>query len=148
MDKHGILNVSETDNNTLLVQNPSFSDREVRAPEGPYLTINGAWNLKAYPTLIITEMVDNSLKMFNIMPFRKITERDLRSYKGYHPRKCKGNPLPDYLYRFYGLARNEETLSEVIRVRVSPKEKESLEAAAVNSDKTVSEFLRQIIRGL
>lgn len=70
------------------------------------------------------------------------------SYKGYHPHKCKGQHLPDYLYRFYGIARNEESLSEVIRVRVSPTEKEKLEAAASNAEKTVSVFLKEYIRGL
>ncbi|MEW6457610.1 MAG: hypothetical protein AB1441_00850 [Bacillota bacterium] len=70
------------------------------------MIINGAWYLDALPWSIIVERVDGSLAMFYLTPIRGIQENDLMSYKGYHPRKCKGQPLPDYLYRFYGLARN------------------------------------------
>lgn len=148
MDKLNNYSISETDRNALLIQSPAINDREVEAPQGPYLTINGAWYVDNYPSLIIAEMVDNSLMMFHLTPFRKIRQTDLRPYKGYHPRKCKGSPLPDYLYRFYGLARNNESLSEVIRVRVSQSEKEKLEAAAANAGATVSEHLRGLIRAL
>lgn len=110
--------------------------------------VNRVWYLDTLPTMLVAEKTDGTLAMFDMQMFRKITGRDLRPYKGHHPRRCKGQPLPDYLYRFYGLTRNEETLSEVVRVRVSPKEKESLEAAAINDDKTVSEFLREQIRKL
>lgn len=112
------------------------------------MTVNGAWYVNQLPTMVVVELADGSLGMFNLTPFRAITETDIKPYKGYHPRKMKGHPLPDYLYRFYGLERNEETLSEVIRVRVSPSEKEKLEVAASNEDKTVSEFVRDHIRGL
>lgn len=114
MDKLNNYNINETDKGTLLIQSPSINDREVKAPTGPYLTINGAWYLDAFPNLIIAERMDGTLVMFNLTPFRAIREKDLRPYKSYHPRKCKGQPLPDYLYKFYGLARNEESLSEVI----------------------------------
>jgi len=147
-DKMGKYDVSETDRGKLLVQHVSMSDKEIAPPDGPYLLVNGAWYLDAYPTAIITEMADNTLRMFHLTPFRKITEKDLRPYKAYHPRKCKGSPLPDYLYRYYGLERSSETLSEVIRVRVSPVEKQTLEAAAENADVTISEYLRQMIRAL
>lgn len=141
-------NVSETDEGKLLIQSPAINNKEVEAPEGPYLIINGAWYLEAYPGIIIAEMADNTLKMFNLTPFRAIKETDLRPYKAYHPRKCKGSPLPEYLYRFYGLARSDETMSEVIRVRVSPTEKEQLGTAASNAGKTVSEYMRDYIRTL
>ncbi|MCL6479874.1 MAG: hypothetical protein K6T65_16000 [Peptococcaceae bacterium] len=147
-DKLNKYTLSETDTGTLLVQSESMGAREVQAPETEPMFINGAWYLEALPQNIIIERVDGSLAMFYLTPFRGIQENDLMPYKGYHPRKYKGRPLPDYLYRFYGLARNEESLSEVIRVRVSPTEKEKLETAAKNADKTVSEFLREYIRGL
>lgn len=148
MDKLGKYGVSETNKDTLLIQGESINDREVEAPKGPYLIINGAWYINQLPTMIVMEKVDGTLGMFNLTPFRAVKESEIRSYKGYHPRKCKGSPLPDYLYRFYGLERNEETLSEVIRVRVSPSEREKLEVAASNEDKTMSEFMRDYIRGL
>ena len=124
MDKHGKYNITEQDNNTLKIESAAESARIVKAPEGQFKTVNGAWYLEALPNQIVTELEDGSLAMFFINPFRAITDKDLRPYKSYHPRKCKGQPLPDYLYRFYGLQRNEESLSEVIRVRVSPSEKE------------------------
>lgn len=148
MDKLGKYGVTDTDKGTLLIQGDSINDREVEAPKGPYLIINGAWYINQLPTMIVMEKVDGTLGMFNLTPFRAVKESEIRSYKGYHPRKCKGSPLPDYLYCFYGLARNEESLSEVIRVRLSPTEKEKLETAAKNENKTVSEYLRDHIRQL
>lgn len=112
------------------------------------IKVNGAWHLNNLPTMLVVEMVDGSLVMFDMQRFRQIEESELKEYKGHHPRKMKGHPLPDYLYRFYGLERNEETLSEVIRVRVSPSEKEKLEVAASNEDKTMSQFMRDYIRRL
>jgi len=147
-DKLNKYNLTEQGDGTLRVESESISTREVQAPEGECMTINGAWYLDALPQNIIIERVDGSLAMFYLTPLRGIREQDLKPYKGYHPRKSKGQPLPDYLFRFYGLSRNEESLSEVIRVRVSPSEKEKLEAAASNEGKTVSEFLREYIRGL
>ena len=147
-DKHGRFDINEMDDGRLLVQSPATNDKMVTAPGGDPLIVNGAWYLEAYPSSIVIERADGSLGMINLTPFRAIKTQDIRDYKAYHPRKCKGQPLPDYLYKFYGLARNEESLSEVIRVRVSPSEKEKLEAAATNTDNTVSEFLREYIRGL
>ncbi len=147
-DKHGRFDISEIDDGRLLVQNPGMNDKMVSAPDGDPLIINGAWYLDAYPSSVIIERADGSLGMINLTPFRAIKPKDIRDYKSYHPRKCKGQPLPEYLYRFYGLARNEESLSEVIRVRVSPTEKGKLDTAAANDGKTVSEFLREYIRGV
>lgn len=148
MPKHGQFNVNEMDDGRLLVQSPAMNDKTVSAPAGDPLVVNGAWYLDAYPSSIIIERTDGSLGIVNLTPFRAINPQDIRDYKAYHPRKCKGSPLPDYLYRFYGMARNDESLSEVIRVRVSPAEKEKLEATAANAGKNVSEFLREYIRGL
>lgn len=147
-DKLGRFDVNEMDDGRLLIQSPVTNDKMVSAPDGDPLIVNGAWYLDAYPSSIIIERADGSLGMINLTPFRAIKTQDIRDYKSHHPRKCKGSPLPDYLYRFYGLARNEETLSEVVRVRVSPGEKERLEAAASNADKTVSEYIRGRVRSL
>ena len=147
-DKLGKFTTSQTDDGKLLVQGESINTKEVNVPEGDLMIINGAWYLNQLPNQVVLERIDGSLGMFCLTPFRAITVKDIKPYKGYHPRKCKGSPLPEYLYRFYGLARNDESLSEVIRVRVSPTEKEKLEAASGNEDKTVSEFLRDYIRGL
>ena len=113
-----------------------------------FMLINGAWYIDSLPTAIVVEMFDGELFHFNLTPFRKISDSDLKPYKGYHPRKMKGQPLPDYLYRFYGLEKNNESLSEIIRVRVSPSEKTGFEAYAASLDphQNVSDVLREFIR--
>jgi len=112
------------------------------------MLINGAWYIDSLPTAIVAEMPEGKLFYFNLTPFRKISDVDLKPYNGYHPRKMKGNPLPDYLYRFYGLEKNNESLSEVIRVRVNPSEKNKFEAYAASLDprQSVSDVLREFIR--
>lgn len=150
MNKHGKYNITEQDNNTLRVEGESINPKTVNAPDVEPITINGAWYLDALPNQIVVELTDGSLTKFNLTPFRAITQNDFTNYKSYHPRKCKGQPLPDYLYRFYGLQKNEESLSEVIRVRITPSEKEKLESYCENLEpKTnTSELIRDYIRSL
>jgi len=148
MDKLNKYEVEEIENGKLLVKGESISDRQVDAPVGDYMIINGAWYIDAIPNQIVVEKADGTLAKFRLTPFRKITESELTIYKSCHPRKCKGQPLPDYLYRFYGIKRNDESLTEVIRVRISPSDKERLDTAAKNEDKNASEFIRDVVRGL
>lgn len=68
--------------------------------------------------------------------------------EGHHPRRCKGHPLPNYLYRFYGLERSDETANEVIHVRLTPSEKTAIQTAADGAGKTVSELVREWVRTL
>jgi hypothetical protein len=147
-DKLGKYTVSETDQGDLLVKDESINNKVIEAPDTPSLMINGAWYIEQLPQHIIMERTDGTLGMFRMTPFRVLTPKDITDYKGYHPRKCKGQPLPEYLYRHYGLSRNEEGLTEVIRVRLSPTEKEKLDTVAKNNDKNVSEFIREYVRGL
>lgn len=111
------------------------------------MKINGAWYVDALPTQIVIELQDNTLKMASITPFRPL-EQELKQYKGYHPRKCKGQPLPGYLYKFYGLEKSDETSNEVIHIRLTPTEKERVQTAADGAGKTVSEFIRDYIKEL
>lgn len=148
MDKHGRFNVNEMDDGRLLVQNPGMNDKMVTAPDDESIIINGAWYLDAYPSSIVIERADSSLGMINLTPFRAIKPQDIRDYKSYHPRKCKGQPLPDYLYRFYGLQKNDESATEMIHVRVTPSEKAKIDAVAKNAGKNMSEFIRDYIRSL
>lgn len=142
-------NVSETDEGKLLVQGASINQKEFAPPDvKDPIIVNGAWYLDNFPSVIVVELPDGALRMFYIMPFRVITPKDLREYKSYHPRKMRGQPLPEYLYKFYGLARNEEMLSEVLRVRLSPSELEKVKATADAAGKTVSELIRELVRGL
>ena len=114
------------------------------------ITINGAWYVDNLPNNIVCEMGDGTLKMFFISPLAPQNPEKLLDYKGYHPRKMKGSPLPDYLYRFYGLLKNEESATEVIHVRLTPSEKAKIETYAANHEprKNVSETIRDYIRSL
>lgn len=110
------------------------------------MKINGAWNINQLPKHYVVELEDNMLKSFFIAPFRKIGEADLLEYNGPHPRKCKGGPMPDYLYRFYGLEKNDESLTDVVRARVTPTEKAKYSAYVKSIDKTEAEDIRNYIR--
>ncbi len=109
--------------------------------------INGAWYLDSFPYHMVIECEDNTLHFAPITPMEPV-EKKLQPYKGYHPRKCKGQPLPAYMYKFYGLEKNEESATEVIHTRLTPSEKEKVETAAKNDGKTISEMVRDYIRGL
>jgi hypothetical protein len=112
------------------------------------IKVNGAWYVDQLPTMIVIELEDGSLKMFYMSPLKPVRQENLKDYKGYHPRKMKGQPLPAYLYRFYGLEKSDETLSEVFRVRISPSEFEKIKTAADSKDKTVADFFRDWISTL
>lgn len=146
-DKLGKYNVTEV-NEKLLVQGESINDRTIEPAQGDYVTVNGVWYIDALPLCAIVELADGNLAKFFINPFRKLTEKDFTTYKSYHPRKCKGQPLPEYLYRFYGLEKNSESATEVIHIRVTPTEKRKAENYAKDEGKSVSELMRDYIRGL
>lgn len=110
------------------------------------IKINGAWYLDSLPTCAVLEKENGELAKFFITPFRELLENDLTIYTGYHPRKCKGQPLPDYLIKFYGLVKNEESSTEVIHVRLTPSEKQKLQQAS--GEKNTSEFIRDYIKSL
>lgn len=114
------------------------------------LKINGAWYINQLPNHLVIELEDNNLIMVLMTPFRQLSKVDFNDYKGHHPRKCKGQPLPDYLYRFYGLEKNDESATEVIHVRLTQTEKTKIETFAANQEpkKTTSEAVRDYIRGL
>lgn len=116
------------------------------------LKVNGVWYIDNFPNHAVVELEDGSLAKFFITPFRDLTQEELSTdesiYKGYHPRKCKGNPLPNYLYRFYGLEKSEETATEVLHTRMTQSEKEKIENHAKNNNKTTAEVIREYIKTL
>lgn len=112
------------------------------------ITVSGAWYVEDLPDKIIAEVGDGKLISFQIDPYRKIKKDDISDYAGPHPRRQHGVPMPAVLYPYYGLEKSEESLSEVLRVRLSPSELERIKAAADVDGKTVSEFAREWIRSL
>lgn len=85
-----------------------MNDKKNNQIEREKYLINGAWYVDQLPTMIVIETVDGTLGMFNLTPFREVKDSDIRPYKGHHPHTMKGSPLPEYLYRFYGLERELE----------------------------------------
>lgn len=115
------------------------------------IKIKGAWYIDSMPQMIVIERVDNTLAMCYLSPFRDIVESELKEYRGYHPRQVKGQPLPEYLYQYYDfekIADESETASEMVHIRISPTEKDKVGILAKNDNKTVSEYIRGLIRGL
>lgn len=149
-DKLNQFDVLPQDDGSVILHNEHYTpDKHVKIPDvkNP-IKVNGAWFLTAYPTSLIIELEAGALKMANITPLAPLELSKLRDYKAYHPRKCKGQPLPAYLYRFYGLEKSDETATEVLHTRVTPTEKTKIETAAENRGKNVSELIRQFIREL
>jgi hypothetical protein len=133
----------------LKAQERRATDKYMTPPETDNpVTIAGAWYVDTLPGTIVAELTDGSLASFAISPFRALTVDALTPYDGKHPRKLRGVPVPAALYPYYGLGKSEETLSEVLRVRLSPSELERVKAAADAAGKTVSEFARDWIRSI
>lgn len=94
------------------------------------MKIRQAWNLKSLPLHYVVQLQDDSYKMFYITPFRDLTDKDLLEYNGHDPRSLNGQPMPTYLYPFYGLELIEdETKSESLRVRLTPTQLAKVKAA-------------------
>jgi hypothetical protein len=112
------------------------------------MKVNGAWNIESFPMHYVAELGNGELKMFAVNPMKELKEEDLMTYKGYHPRKLKGQPMPEYMFKFYGLEKNDEKASEVVRTRLTPTEKKQIENFAKSEGKTVSEVIREFVRGV
>lgn len=113
------------------------------------LMINAAWHLEEMPDKIICEMEDRSLRQIPINPMVVVENSlELEIYHGPHPRKCSGSPFPEYLFLYYGLEKNSESASEVIRCRVTPTEKSDFDNwCSKNGNLTMAEGLRRLVLG-
>ncbi|MGE4273976.1 MAG: hypothetical protein AB7E31_14120 [Desulfitobacterium sp.] len=134
--------------NTIQIYALEDLEERVRLLHYKCLEVNGAWYIDSMPTHIIVELRDGTLGYYLINPYREIKESDLLSYAGIHPRKVKGQPLPAFMYRLYGLEKSEETASEVLHTRVTPSEKVKIEAYAASQSPqmNVSDVIRRFIR--
>lgn len=115
------------------------------------IKVNGVWYLDRLPgPHAIAEFEDGRLAKFLITKTKPLAEEDFTAYKGYHPRKCKGNPMPEYMYKFYGFEKSNEFLTEVVHVRLKKSEKENLEKYGKNQNPplTASEVVRNYVRTL
>lgn len=133
----------------LKAQERQETDKYMTPPKADNpVTIAGAWYVDSVPGGIVAELTDGRLVSFSISPFRAVTEDDFRPYAGQHPRKLHGVPVPAVLYQYYGLVKSEESLSEMLHIRLTPSELEKVKAAAVAAGKTVSEYAREWVRSL
>jgi hypothetical protein len=131
-----------------IYKNSDYDKALADTPLLPGITVNNVWYVNNISNKAVAELTDLSLVMFNIKPFRLLTDQDLTPYKGHHPRKLKGQPLPDYLYRFYGLVKNSEIASEVIHITLTPSEKQKLDTVAKNNNTNISKYIRDYINTL
>jgi hypothetical protein len=52
------------------------------------IKVKQAWYLKQLPSHIVAELPDARLVIFRLSPFSRISEAELKPYRGYHPSKC------------------------------------------------------------
>jgi|GEM_PF-4716485 len=148
VSKLGKYIVETTDDGNLAVSGKAKNIGVFSAPEGAYLEVRGAWHLSQMPTKIVIELTDGSLEYFDMAPFRKIHYKDMKQYKGKHPRMTSAEALPEMLYKYYGLSHRKETMSEILKIRLKPSEKFKLEMLAEDTDLSVSELIRSYIQSL
>ncbi|MCL1982954.1 MAG: hypothetical protein FWG53_07720 [Clostridiales bacterium] len=98
------------------------------------MIVRNVWHTPHLPEHFIAELETGELKMFLVVPYREIKEEDLLDYADFHPRRRRGQLLTPSLYHFYGLEKSAENYSEVLKIRVTPSQKEKLEAAGRTSD--------------
>lgn len=145
MDKVGKYDVSELDNGTPKVSHDSINGKTIKVPDVEPMTVNGVWNIDQLPSHYVVELSDGSIAKFFLTPFRAITQKDLTVYEGYHPRKMKGQPMPEYLYRFYGLKLDPDA-PDATRVRLKQSEKALYKKYCQNVGTTESDDIREYIR--
>lgn len=109
------------------------------------MLVNGVWNIESLGNMYVAEMENGELKMFPVAPFKELKESDLKDYKGHHPRKMKGIPMPEYLFKFYGLELNPDA-SDAVRVRVKVSLKNRYEEYCKVNDTDPSRDLREYMQ--
>lgn len=111
------------------------------------MNIYGAWYTDELPNYVVVELSDHNLSKFFLTPFREITANDLSKYAGYHPNKRKGQAVPKYLYRFYGLnlIDYDDSRSFMLRVRLTDTERIQLQETSDDLGMTMSEYARRKI---
>jgi len=105
----------------------------------------GAWFLADVPEHMVIELADHRMVMAPLRPEKGQTEPDFKLYDGPHPRKCKGQPVPEWQFRFYGMVRVSETASEILRVRLTPSDYKRLSESADAAGKPISDLVREWI---
>lgn len=66
------------------------------------MKIENAYYMKQMPTRIAIKLKDGTLKHASLIPFRQITENDLKPLIGYY-NIDNADSIPDYTLKFYGL---------------------------------------------
>ena len=104
------------------------------------MRVRNAWMVPHLPDHFVVELESGEMKRFQTVPYREITKADLQDYVDLHPRRLCGQAMMPLLFKYYGLEKSGETYSEVLKIRVSPSQKEKLETAG-----RTSEVVRRLI---
>lgn len=72
------------------------------------IAVSGAWYTDD-PGIVVVELEGGGLVQFDIAPFRNVARDELSGYDKTHPAKTGALPVPQYLYRFYGLRSCEQS---------------------------------------
>ena len=67
------------------------------------IKVKQAWYLNQLPSHIVAELPDARLVIFRLSPFSRVSEDELKPYRGYHPSRCAAWPVPDYALKHYGM---------------------------------------------
>lgn len=105
------------------------------------MIVNGAWALKSLPCHYVIDAPGLGLRLTRITPFRMLADFDLTPYVGDHPRRIHGVPMPEYMYRLYGLEKTGAK-TEMLHIRVTHDEKAQVEKAARDAGTNVAEYVR------
>ena len=72
------------------------------------MKIKEMYDSPRYPNHYIVELMDGSARLFYMIPFRRITEKDLRPCIA-TPKQIGGSPVESHLLQAYGLQREERS---------------------------------------
>lgn len=112
------------------------------------MEVKGAWFTATNKDQIVIEFMSGELNIVDINPIKVLLSSDFRPFYSKHPRLLRGEPIPLWLYRQYGLKKAEETATEVVHIRLSQADKDLLKMMADGKHVTVSEFIREWVQGL
>ena len=67
------------------------------------MKVKAVYNTLNMPEHFVLETLDGQKMMARRSPYRTITEADLSPAPGYQLTGKNAEPMPEYIYRFYGL---------------------------------------------
>lgn len=72
------------------------------------MKIKEMYDTPRYPYHYLIELLDGSMKLFYMVPFRQITEKDLYPCIVATPKQIGAEPVQEYIRLLYGLKKEKE----------------------------------------